>query len=130
MPPLCHGDAPVPAPAATVWCVSSFFSFFLYFGFGLQAPHPNPPSSPLPPSYHGDVPSPAAAVRCVLQDYFFSALDLVYRSHIPIPPPCHRDAPSPAAVRYVFSFFFLFFFSASDLIYRPYLPIPAPSTAR
>src|SRR5882757_10552758 len=85
--------------------------FFLYFGFGLQAPHPNPPSSPLPPSYHGDVPSPAAAVRCVLQDYFFSALDLVYRSHIPIPPPCHHDAPSPAAVWYVFSFFFVLFFS-------------------
>src|SRR5712672_3094234 len=89
MPPLCHGDAPVPAPAATVWCVSSFFSFFLYFGFGLQAPHPNPPSSPLPPSYHGDVPSPAAAVWCILKDFFFS-----FRFGLQVPHPNPPSMPS------------------------------------
>src|SRR5712672_401393 len=80
MPPLCHGDAPVPAPAATVWCVSSFFFFF--FMLWIWSTGPTSPSR----CHACTMPSSTATVSRFLLSSF-RASGLAYRHS---QPPLHR----------------------------------------
>src|SRR5712672_1462665 len=104
MPPLCHGDAPVPTLAATVWCILNFF-FFSALDLVYRS------HIPIPPPCHRDAPSPAAVwyVFSFFFVFFFSASDLIYRLYLPIPAPSMAWCPActlPVSTVMVSCFFF------------------------
>src|SRR5712671_2826878 len=138
IPLLCHGDAPMPALATTVWWVSSFFFFFFKLWVWSTGPTSQCPLFPLPPSYHDDAPSPAAAEWYVLSSFFFQ-LRIWFTAPTSQSPPLQAMVMHPHQEQYSMSLVFFFFFFYLRFFFFLFLsfgfglqalpPSPSPSMA-